>query len=95
MRIEGQSPGGGGTTQALFRSSSYVSLSALLPGWDGQTSGGGVRTSGEGPPLGSLEHTHLQGPCETPTGKGARPGAYRSWRARWWYRSHCGWADVR
>lgn len=37
MRIEGQSPGGGGTARALFQSSSYTSLSALLPGWDKQT----------------------------------------------------------
>lgn len=61
MRIEGQSPGGGGTTQALFRSSSYVSLSALLPGWDGQTSGGG----GSGP----QERAHPWGLWNTPTSK--------------------------
>lgn len=48
-----------------------------------------------GPTPGSLKHTLLQGPWETPPGQGARPGAYRSWRAHWWYRSRCGWADVR
>lgn len=32
VRIEGHSPGGGGTARALFGSSSYTSLSALLPG---------------------------------------------------------------